>query len=532
MSVEAIRLKNFMAFQDTDWIELRPITLLFGKNSSGKSVIGRALRLLKQSLGAEVGSGPFVYATRQGVDVGDFGTMIHTSPSNPDWPKPIIFAFRCQLLDTLDSLTRLVNQQCQREGLPAIPASQAQDQVELCLQYEWNDELEQAWLTELEIAYPQSHSEHHPPLSIFAAYRLDYRIATEGEDEWWFHSDILRGHEVDEDSAWAGSRIDLVSGFLPTLATPEVVLKSDAVSSDDLKFVVALLRELRQTVVWFLQQMDHLVPLRPEPEREFVFNAQRIRDWQGSGLRGYLQYLRGEIDKSVIDEVDLWSQAVGLCARVRPVTHYSFGGRALVASVDIHESEEVNSKNLADVGFGLSQVLPVIIQCLVSNGDGTLLIEQPELHLHPSAQAILTDLFIAKASHAGRAWRLIQEKKDRGEPEPIPEPTQREIDSLHVQFLIETHSEHFLLRLRRRIAETAAGKLDGELDRPRQIHPNELVIYFVDRLFGQSNIQEITVDRTGDLEYIPGGFRDFFASDMEDIVMLSKASRETRPSEG
>ncbi len=532
MSVQAVRLKNFMAFQDTDWIELRPITLLCGKNSSGKSVIGRTLRLLKQSLGAEAGSGPFVYAARRGVDVGDFGTMIHTSPSSPDWPKPVVFAFRCQLRDTLDPLTRLVNQQRRREGLSAIPASQAQDQVELWLQYEWDDELEQARLTELEITYPQSPTEQQPRLIVFAAYRLDYHVATEGQDEWWFHSDILHGHEIDTDSAWAGARIELVSGFLPTLAMPEPMLESKAASSDDVRFVVTLLGELRQTVVLFLQRTDYLGPLRPEPEREFVFDAERLSDWQGSGLRGYLRYLRGDVNESVIEEVNRWLQAVDLCHRARPVTFHSFGDRALFAYVDIYESAKADPRNLADVGFGLSQVLPLIIQCLVSDSDSTLLIEQPELHLHPDAQAALTDLFIARASQAGRAWRLIQERKERGEPEPIPQPTQEEIDSLQVQFLIETHSKHFPLRLRRRIVETAAGKLDGELDGPKQIHPDEMVIYFVDRLFEQSNIQEITVDRKGDFEYIPGGFRDFYASDMEDIVMLSKASREIRPSVG
>ena len=49
MTVRAIRLENFMAFADTDWIELLPISLLFGRNSSGKSAFIRALRLLKQS---------------------------------------------------------------------------------------------------------------------------------------------------------------------------------------------------------------------------------------------------------------------------------------------------------------------------------------------------------------------------------------------------------------------------------------------------------------------------------------------------
>lgn len=527
MSVEAIRLKNFMAFQDTSWIELRPITLLFGKNSSGKSVISRALRLLKQSLGAEAGTGPFVYAARRGVDVGDFRTMIHTSPGSPGKSKPLIFAFRCRLVDTLDPLTRLVNQQRRRGGLPVAPASLAQDQVELWLQYEWNEELERAWLTELKIAYP-SYTEQHPELIIFAAYRLDHRVVMEGEDEWWFHSDILYGHKIDEESAWAGSSIGLVSGFLPILATPEIISRSGAGSSDDLRFVVALLRELRQTVEQFLQRTDYLGPLRPEPEREFVFDAQKIEEWWNSGLRGYLQYLRGDVDQPVMDEIDSWLRAVGLCQRARPVTFHKFGERALFARVDIYEEKEKKPRTLADVGFGLSQALPVIIQCLVADSNSTLLIEQPELHLHPSAQGALADLFIARASKASRAWRLIREEKERrekrGEPEFEYEPMQQEIEALRVQFLIETQSEHLLLRLRRRIAETSAGKLGEESDRPKQIYPDEMAVYFVDRANGGSFIRSIEIDRLGSIIDQPEQFKGFFSDDARDVFALTKAA--------
>jgi len=512
MSVEAIRLKNFMAFQDTDWIELRPITLLFGKNSSGKSVIGRALRLLKQSLEAETGSGPFVYATRRGVDVGGFETMIHTSPGSPDWRKPVIFAFRCQLADTLDLFTRLVNQQRWRERLPAIPASLAQDQVELWLQYEWNEDLERAWLTELKISYP-SHTEQSLELIIFAAYRLDHGVVIEGEDEWWFHSDILHGHEADSESAWVGVRIELASGFLPTLATPEIVPRSGAGSSDDLRFVVALLRELRQTVEQFLRRTDYLGPLRPEPEREFVFDAQRIRHWQDSGLRGYLQYLRGEVDQSVMDEIDSWLRAVGLCQRARPVTFYSFPERALVAGVDIHEEEKEEPRNLADTGFGLSQALPVIIQCLASDGDSTLLIEQPELHLHPSAQATLTDLFIARA---GRVRRLIREREERRLPPPPPE----EIESLKVRFLVETHSEHVLLRLQRRIAESTQRSIPQTGQ--SFIVADDVAIYFVHRKDGVSQMLPAQPDSLGEIE-LPAAFRDFFADDVREVALLAGA---------
>jgi len=64
LPVEAIRLQNFMAFEDTGWVELRPITLLFGRNSSGKSALIRALLLLKQSLESPPGAGPLVFSTQ------------------------------------------------------------------------------------------------------------------------------------------------------------------------------------------------------------------------------------------------------------------------------------------------------------------------------------------------------------------------------------------------------------------------------------------------------------------------------------
>jgi AAA15 family ATPase/GTPase len=77
MAVTAIRLYNFMSFRDTGWLELRPLTLLFGKNSSGKSAIIRALLLLRQSLDAPPEDGPLIFAAEDGLNLGSFDRMIH-----------------------------------------------------------------------------------------------------------------------------------------------------------------------------------------------------------------------------------------------------------------------------------------------------------------------------------------------------------------------------------------------------------------------------------------------------------------------
>jgi len=81
--------------------------------------------------------------------------------------------------------------------------------------------------------------------------------------------------------------------------------------------------------------------------------------------------------------------------------------------------------DISDVGFGISQVLPVIIQAFLSKSDSVLIMEQPEIHLHPKMQADLCDLFISIVNK-GRIQKRL---------------------------LIETHSEYLLKRLRRRMAE-------------------------------------------------------------------------------
>jgi predicted ATPase len=81
--------------------------------------------------------------------------------------------------------------------------------------------------------------------------------------------------------------------------------------------------------------------------------------------------------------------------------------------------------DITDVGFGISQLLPVIIQGFLSADDSTTIIEQPEIHLHPKIQAELADLFIDIIKNSGKEKKLI----------------------------IETHSEYLLKRLRRRISE-------------------------------------------------------------------------------
>ena len=132
------------------------------------------------------------------------------------------------------------------------------------------------------------------------------------------------------------------------------------------------------------------------------------------------------------------------------------------------------NSSIADVGFGISQLLPIITKSMTLK-NSSILIEQPEIHLHPALQAELGDLFINSA---------LGEQKNT--------------------FLIETHSEHLILRILRRIRETAEGSLRDDLT---PITPNDVAVVYVQPGENGSKVIEIPVTEDGDFaEKWPNGF--------------------------
>ena len=129
-----------------------------------------------------------------------------------------------------------------------------------------------------------------------------------------------------------------------------------------------------------------------------------------------------------------------------------------------------------DVGIGVSQVLPVLVSAYAYKGK-LLAIEQPEIHLHPALQAELGDVFLESALGNGTSGNT---------------------------FLIETHSEHLLLRIMRRIRETDTGELpDGVLE----VRPEDVMVLFVDPDGPQSIVREMPLNEHGELvKAWPGGF--------------------------
>jgi len=125
--------------------------------------------------------------------------------------------------------------------------------------------------------------------------------------------------------------------------------------------------------------------------------------------------------------------------------------------------------NLVDVGYGVSQILPILVDCIRGDRKGTFLLQQPEVHLHPKAQAELGSFLGFLASN--------QEKR----------------------FLIETHSDYLVDRIRMDVRDRRTG-----------LRAEDVSLLYFERQAGSVQIHQLALDEFGNIKNAPPGYRSFF----------------------
>lgn len=182
-------------------------------------------------------------------------------------------------------------------------------------------------------------------------------------------------------------------------------------------------------------RLEHLGPVRADPRAFYPVDDDVCVGPRGEGTIPYLlrhqhdvvSYAPSPVDPireaPLLEAVNDWLRRMKVAASltIDPL-------EAVAHTAAIKTSTTTRSVNLAQVGFGISQLLPVLVMGLKGPSDGWLLFEQPESQLHPRLQAEIGDFFLASA----RAGRTV---------------------------MVETHSDHLVNRLRRRIAEDETGEL-------------------------------------------------------------------------
>lgn len=578
MIVTAFRLQNFMAFRQTEWIELRSICLLFGLNSSGKSALIRALRLLKQSLDVEPGSSPLQFNVEDQLDLGAFMVALHRSIDasdedseasqehadnlsvNPAWVQSQImtFQFRCELATvSRDLVVARINRALQEEGHALLPVADAPNWIEYSLQYSYDDrdKAQSIKLVSVQVDYPWSALERLDRTTVLLAslYATTHKkpapdkgYSLEWSPYWYWESDFgIGAYSYDERVPFHTVYLQTDRSFLPDLHSEMGIryqLDAGQIATDyDLSG--NLLNALAQTVRNFLNSIVHLGPARPLPRRLYMLDHHEVDRWRQRGWGAFIDLLISSTatqttteqegssvsnatatppTTSVLPDATLqealrrraeekesplvpWLKNLGLGDNLIPGREFVSARGDVVSSLMIRTRAD-QTHNLLDVGFGASQVIPILAACLYAPKNSLIIIEQPELHLHPKAQAILADLFI--------------ETQNRG-----------------VRFLLETHSEHLLIRVRLRVARTSAYFIarddrsdDNRPDDDRRlgISDESVMVVWIYRIYDESFVQLVPIDYVGDYEAIGEEFRDFFANDMDDILKLNQAARTAR----
>lgn len=450
-----LALSNFKSWRSTGDIRLAPVTGLFGTNSSGKTSLLQSLLLLKQTADSSDRGQALHFGDKASpVDLGDFRTLVHGHDSSADlgidlaWTEstPIAIqdpAHKDQLVHSSDKLGFSTH----------ITAANGTDVKLLRVRVESMEYR----VGDVEFGMLRS-KKRQSDYDIFANHTAFRFVRTTGR-AWPLPAPAKCYGFPDEARAYYQN-----AGFLADL---------------ELAF------ERRLKAIYYLG------PLRAYPERQYPWSGAQPEDMGRTGDQAVNAILasrdrgltisrgKGKKRATLEEYVALWLRDLGLIHsfRVEPIAE---GGQ--LYRVLVRKTPKAAEVLITDVGFGVSQILPVLVLCFYVPEGSTLILEQPEIHLHPSVQAGLADVFID-------AW------KKRG-----------------VQILLESHSEHLLRRLQLRIAEEG-------------LTPNDISLYFCHAEDGESKLTPLDLDLFGNISNWP---KDFFGDEFGEIAAMARAVQERK----
>lgn len=548
--IKSLSLRNFKGFSDEVRIELRPITLLFGANSAGKSSVLHALQYVREILERNNANADRTLNGGESIDLGGFLNVLHgrAGPAEVVPDRKIEIEVEMALGDT--SIQELVPDAFEDwqtndgevwsfyETLQTIRRQVST--VSVRLKIGWNSLREEPvvvgyeigtngnWCVKLEASSDgrdtRMRINRENPIFIVEAADDDSLLA---ELDGWISprdlgdTDAIGPHVAEPSPSYGGKVAPQKVSVLPEifLAVQEAGMErpGDGLRSwlggfngalprlDQMLFIPApgakgaanvyIAREFTAFLSWLtigpalllrdqLRKLRYIGPLRRIPPRGFDVSLTKSDAAWSDGMAGWEALLSGP--QSLVDNCSEWMNGkdklnTGYAIARKRVQEFELNGPQISPNSRVRSRlalvDEIGlAHHPQDVGVGISQVLPVVVAAQDGNAS-VVCIEQPELHIHPSVQVGLGDLFIDGAMSKG------------------------------LSFLVETHSEHLILRLLRRVREADEARLtSGEVP---AIAPTLLGIYALTRDDCIVKVNEIPVNSAGDFDKPwPHGFFD------------------------
>ena len=465
---------NYKAWRATDDIALAPITGFFGTNSSGKTSLLQLFLLLKQTVQSP--------DTSKVLDLGDDSSTALASVGS--WRN---VCFGRSLPQTVEFSFGWVPSLVPDIGIFEPDASEdpmwATDLSSLTFGSEISISSERAFVQEL--SYRSSGgllvhmSRHHPRDHEVRYNKLTARVRS--------GPSVLR---LSPTAATVPHADDTYQGpLIHCYGFPNEVFTHF--------WNAAFLRDLQLELEHqFERRLFYLGPRRDLGQRRYAWHGSEPPDVGPSGERAVDALLasrdRGRnnavtqaADGTPEERVSVEEHVARMLRDLGLVTEFSVeraseGSELYRVKVQLaHGSVPVD---LVDVGFGVSQLLPLLVLLAYVPEGSTLLLEQPEMHLHPRVQSQLADVLV----DVTRARNL--------------------------QVIFESHSEHMLMRLQRRVAEQA-------------IPPEDVALYFCEHDGKESSISQLRLDKCGAIANWP---EDFFGDAMGETAAIVSAGLRHR----
>jgi len=483
-------VSHFKAFRDRAEVDLASINLVYGENSSGKSSLIQSLLMMKQSLSGGAAAWEEATLDFRGaqVDLGGFNAAVH----GHDADATMRFSY------TVDRGARTVSRRNNPFGQAAVSYN---------LDYVFDDDQKRPRLQSIRIRSGQ------------ADFRFTYAKKSAGEGFF-----IESGESADSmlstwrkwasDQAKSGDRrdpsVDEVKWMKNWLLRTPASLLSFVPVWDPSELRAGrpgrpvggslgsakrlILQEfvfdwqlwaigLRAILVREFENTHYVGPLRQAPQRIAIDSSGPSKDLGSRGERA-LRLLSQ--DPNLLSSVNA-ALAEMEVPYVLEITELSAGddSRELgeISILSLRDTRTGLVVTLGDVGVGISQIIPVLMQ-LFLNRRSLIMVEQPELHLHPRLQSRFADIVLAAARERGN------------------------------KVLLETHSEHILTRIQRRV-------------RSSSFPAKQVNVYYVDQLDHSARLSRLRLDGLGQMiDAWPSGFfderlGDLLADDEVDAVEVS-----------
>ena len=433
-----IGLENFKVHEKVKALRFRPITLLIGPNSSGKTALFQPLLLLKQSFMSKSQSIEPLALNGDFVNLGSFADIVLAH----DKDKTVKIECIIEKADVIDK--RLLfkvaisyDKQNEKMFINCLSIENADEKVGLSITSEKIDVFNrEGVITRIDLPPNSSLNTMGTFLMAIGLFAL---MNESGKQP--IHVNFVNKELTEKDVEALGRVSTMFMKFTETL-----------------------------------NNLNYVGPLREYPQRYYKTTGERFLHVGKRGQRAVEIICNDNLAgaKAVGCELARWLKELGVAQSIR-TKKIGEGLYSLILKTPVRGTEV----NIADMGFGVSQIVPIIVETCILKNNQTAILEQPEIHLHPLGQMIMADLIIQSANQGRR-------------------------------YIIESHSEHLLLRLQRRIAE---GKISSD----------HVAVYYFKPEENQVSIRELKLAKNGQFEDLPPGFMD---ERLEEAYNMATASDE------